>query len=508
MAAVLNPSRLLPRALQLTPLQWLAFVCLVFLGLGWGTFVAVAGMSAALICMAAIVCVFTVRDFRVGVMMMILIMPISASYIFPRSMFGVMGLNPLNVLLVGTFASYLMMAAPDGSLRRFMPWIFLVYVLPMTWAALHGMDKVPLIPSDFYEADVIDFTNAFGYVRDELVKPLIMVMYALMVAAAYARSRDPAKFLTPAMLSMWIMAGLAIVFFVNAGVKFSSLAGEFARSFFSPLGMHANDLGRLYATAMGILLFTWDRTRRPLLKTMLFLTMGVVGIALMLTFSRAAIISLVLIGLIYVVSRPNKKTLLMLAILVPLVLRFTPGAVIYRLEMGADEGATGMSAGRVSDIWGPLMPQIFDKPFFGHGLQSVLWAPAMRSGDMMEVTHPHSAYIGAVMDTGIIGALLILAFWFTCWKGFRQLAKDPELAPHQQGFFEGAAASLVAFVIAGVVGSSFLPVPEQSFLWLAVGMLFGVKCRRKLDEDARRKPAIRPAPAVAPRQRFEHQGSI
>src|SRR5689334_24948433 len=67
----------------LTPLQWAALAAAIAMALGWGAFVAVAGPSAALICAAAIVCVFTVRDFRVGVMMMILIMPISASYIFP-----------------------------------------------------------------------------------------------------------------------------------------------------------------------------------------------------------------------------------------------------------------------------------------------------------------------------------------------------------------------------------------------------------------------------------------
>ncbi|HEX4781314.1 MAG TPA: O-antigen ligase family protein, partial [Usitatibacter sp.] len=476
----------------------------IAMAVGWGAFVAVAGLSAALICAAAIVCVFTVRDFRVGVMMMIFIMPISASYIFPRAMFGITGLNPLNVLLIGTFASFLMVAMPDGSIRRFMPWVVLAYVVPMTYAALNGMKNVPLIPPDFYLGNVIDFTNAFGYVRDELVKPLIMVVYALMVGAAYARSRSPEKFLTPAIISMWIMAGLAIGFFLNAGVKFGQLAGEFARAFFSPLGMHANDLGRLYTSALAMLLFTWDRTRRPMLKTMLFLTMGVVGIALVLTFSRAAITSCVLIGLMYVAARPNKKTLLLLAVVVPLVLVFTPGAIIYRMEMGADEGATGMSAGRVSDIWTPLIPQIFDKPFLGHGLQSVLWAPAMRMGTMMEVTHPHSAFIGLVMDCGVIGALLVLGFWFTMWKGFRQLAKDQGLAPHEQGFFEGASVALLAFAVAGFVGSSFLPVPEQSFLWLAVGLLFGVKTKRLIEADKARRPAVVAAPVVAPRPRFAH----
>lgn len=501
MASILLPS---PTMRVLRPLQWAALAAALAMALGWGAFVAVAGLSAALICAAAIVCVFTVRDFRVGVMMMILIMPISASYIFPRAMFGVTGLNPLNVLLIGTVASFLMVAMPDGSIRRLMPWSVLAFVVPMAWAALNGMKNVPYIPPEFYEANVVDFTNGFGYLRDELVKPLIMVMYALMVGAAYARSRAPEKFLTPAIVSMWIMAGLAVGYFLNAGVKFGQLAGEFARAFLSPLGMHANDLGRLYATAMAILLFTWDRTRRPLLKTMLFLTMGIVGIALVITFSRAAITSLVLTGAIYVISRPNKKTLFLAALLVPAVLFLMPGAIVYRMEMGADEGATGMSAGRVSDIWTPLLPQVFDKPFFGHGLQSVLWAPAMRLGEMMEVTHPHSAWLGLVMDTGIIGAILVLGFWFTVWKAFRQLAKDSTLAPHQQGFFEGAAVALLAFVVAGFVGSSFLPVPEQSFLWLAVGLMFGIKSRRLMDADKARRPAMLQMPVVVPRPRFQH----
>jgi O-antigen ligase len=315
-------------------------------------------------------------------------------------------------------------------------------------------------------------------------------MFALLVGGAYARSREPEKFLTPMIISMWIMGVLVITFFLNSPVKFGQLASEYARFFFSPLGLHANDLGRLYATAFGILLFTWDRTlprKHPVLKTMLFLTMGIVCVALVLTFSRAAIISLILIGVIYVISRPTRKTFFFLALIVPAVALFTPGAIWYRMGMGVEEGATGMSAGRISDIWTPLLPQLIDRPFFGHGLQSALWAPAMRMEEMMAVTHPHSAYLGALIDFGIIGALLIFAFWFTVWKGFRKLSKDDELEPHQQGFFEGAAAALVAFAAAGFVGSTFTPVPEQSFLWLAIGMMFGVKARRQIEKDRARR---------------------
>jgi len=34
-------------------------------------------------------------------------------------------------------------------------------------------------------------------------------------------------------------------------------------------------------------------------------------------------------------------------------------------------------------------------------------------------------------------------------------------------------------VIANVAGSSFFPVPEQSFLWLAVGLMYGLRLRAR-----------------------------
>jgi hypothetical protein len=450
--------------------RYLAIAGMVLLGLAWGAFVAVSEMSAALICLAAVVCVFTVRDFRVGVLVMMLIMPISASYIFPRAMFGLTGLNPLNVLLVGTFASYLLLALPDGSMRRFLPWwIVALYIVPIIYAGIIGLGHTGLIPAIFFDQEQIDFRNDVGYLRDNVVKPLILVFYALMVAAAFARSRNPEKFLIPAIISIWMMSALVIGYFLVSNVRFGQLAGEYARSFFSPLGMHANDLGRLYTTAYGI-------------------TMMVVFAALMLTFSRAAIISFVLINAIYLGSRlKNKRVLFLAALVIPAILFLMPGAIWYRLEMGADQGATGMSAGRVSDIWGPLLPEVWDKFFVGHGLQSVLWSRPMRMDEMMGVTHPHSAYIGAVLDFGIVGAILIIAFWFTVWRGFRQASKDPLLPPQEQGFFEGAAAALVGFAAAGFVGSSFTPVPEQAFLWLAVGLMLGVRAKRAIEMDTARR---------------------
>jgi O-antigen ligase len=111
---------------------------------------------------------------------------------------------------------------------------------------------------------------------------------------------------------------------------------------------------------------------------------------------------------------------------------------------------------------------------------------------MMFVGHPHNAYLQVWLDTGLIGTVLILAFWIYAWTSFRRLAKNAAITPELQGFFEGAAAGLVSFLIAGIAGSSFLPVPEQSFLWLALGVMWGVQRHLQRIEAAKKEKVKAP----------------
>ncbi|HXS53264.1 MAG TPA: O-antigen ligase family protein [Usitatibacter sp.] len=454
---------------------FLAFGCL------WGVAVAMAGVAAALICVSLIACVFCLRDFRFGVVLLILIMPISSSFLFPHSMFGVSGLNPLNLLLATTLLSYGLNYAGKGVIRSLgsRPLLFL-YLVPILFGAALGVSHVHEIPGIFKDMDWIEYDAAGGYIRDLVLKPVLLILYAMLVGAAVLHSRDTRRFLTPMYISMWVMALLVIVFIAASGVHLSQLAGTYERSFLSPLGMHANDLGRLYAIAYALLLFIWDRTPRASLKVFLVLSMGIVGAALVLTFSRGAIVALAVVHIIYLASRRKLKTLVLCAMAIPVVLWLMPGAVYSRLDMGMGQGVNAVSAGRVAGIWTPLLPFALGSPIWGHGLQSLLWSPAMRSGHMMQVTHPHSAWLQAFLDTGLIGLVLVLVFWIGhVWRGFRKLARDPALDPEVGGLFEGAAAGLLGFVIANVAGSSFFPVPEQSFLWLAVGVMYGMRLRAR-----------------------------
>jgi hypothetical protein len=456
---------------------WVGGLALVTLACGIA--VAVADFSALFICVSLVACVFIFLDFRVGVVLLTIVMPISASAVFPHSIAGITGLNPLNLLLIGTLGSWFLHQSGSGSLAQLAPpplrwW----YVLPMVIGGLLGLSHVGEIPSYFRALEMVSFDNASGYLRDMLLKPLFMVLFAVLVGAALVRSRREDNFPLPMLFSVWLMCLMTIVFVYLSGASLTELASSKARGFFAPLGMHANDLGRCYAMAYALMLFTFAASHDYRMRALLVISMGVVVIALVLTFSRGAFLCFFVVNILFLLSRRRVIPLLLGAIFLVGLVFLLPEAVFERLGAGWDVGLNAISAGRVEEIWLPLLPEFWSSPLYGSGLGSILWSDALRGGTILQVTHPHNAYLQAAMDLGIVGLILLSAYFIHVWKGFRALAKDQSLRPAQRGFYEGAAVGLLSLLLVAFAGSSLMPVPEQCFLWLAIGMMYGEHARK------------------------------
>jgi O-antigen ligase len=437
-------------------------------------------LNALYLCVSLVGCVFILRDFRVGVVLLILLLPISRSYVFPHAMLGVTGLNPFNLLLVGTLVSYLLYGLFDRSLRRFIPrpllWLYIVPILAAgaVGGSLHFND----IPPSLFKG-LVEFDSPTGYFRDMVVKPLLMVIFALLVGAAVSRSEKPERFLGPTLISMWVMVSIVVVFVLLRGISLREMASSESREFLSVLGMHANELGRLYATAYALLLFTWFESKNPGFRLALLASMGLVTVALVLTFSRGAFLGFILVNVLFLLWHRNAKTLILFGLLAAGILLLLPEAVYDRATTGFGNGSAdpvAISAGRIEYIWLPLLPEIPKSPIFGHGLGSILWSEPMRRAPgvaILAVGHPHNAYLQALLDTGIVGLILLCSYFVHVWTGFRRLSVDPALSPTLRGFYLGAAAGLASLLISYITDSSLMPGPEQCFLWLAIGMMYG-----------------------------------
>ena len=185
----------------------IAGLALIAMLCGWG--IAVGGNSALFLLLATVACIFIVMDFRFGVVLLIMMLPIANSSMFPHELLGVTGLNPFNVLLVGTLAGYYLRNRPGEAFSGFIPQpLILLYILPIIVAGILGARHVNEIAPQLIAGGTISFNNAFGYVRDMVIKPFFFVLFALLLARAVVRSQDPEKFMVPIMASVWIMLSL------------------------------------------------------------------------------------------------------------------------------------------------------------------------------------------------------------------------------------------------------------------------------------------------------------
>jgi O-antigen ligase len=155
-----------------------------------------------------------------------------------------------------------------------------------------------------------------------------------------------------------------------------------------------------------------------------------------------------------------------------------PGYVWRRLTFGFDADANAVSADRINAIWTPLWPEVFKSPLIGTGIDATLWSEPARAGTMLIVAHPHNAYLQTVLDMGLIGLCLLLAYYWHVWKGFRALGSNAFLSPELRGFFQGATAALLCLFVTGISGGSLRPDVSFACLWLAIGMMYGVLARR------------------------------
>src|SRR5262245_12669933 len=248
-----------------------AVTLLLLFGALCGIGLAIGEIEAMVAAVAVIFCVATLIDYRVGAVALIVILPIAGVWFFPHSMFGFTGLNPVNLLLAATLGSFLLRGRQLSLLTpKPLVWFF---VVPILIAGVIGMRHVDEILPFFYENLLVHYIDAGGYFRDAALKPLLIVATALAVGAAMAQSQKPERFLVPLIVSVLVMSLTAIGYVLYSGASLRDLSSTGARDFLSAMGMHANDLGRLYAIAYALLLFTWGGTKSQALKTVLVFTM-------------------------------------------------------------------------------------------------------------------------------------------------------------------------------------------------------------------------------------------
>ena len=257
------------------------------------------------------------------------------------------------------------------------------------------------------------------------------------------------------------------------GISLDSVVSTGDRDFLSWTGMHANEIGLMANLGFAILLYTAAATARPFPRLTLFACAIAAAATAALTFSRGAFIGLaIIVGHYLITRRRTGQIVLALSITVGVAL-ILPDAFVERATTGFHtEDAHAISAGRLDMIWRPLLPTFWEAPILGHGLGSTQWATPNIRGVMLPVGHPHSAYLGVLLDLGMVGVAIVAAFFWSAWAMFKHLAKT-HADPLWRGVFQGGVVCLICLAVQGLTDDRFVPTYPQVALWLCYGLALG-----------------------------------
>ncbi|MFP5390668.1 MAG: O-antigen ligase family protein [Gammaproteobacteria bacterium] len=418
--------------------------------------------------------VWVLLDFRAGVAFSIVLMPLSPLSFFPHEMLGVRGLNPLNVIILMTMISYVVHAGLRRWRDPLIPARLLFwYLTPIIIAGLIGTQYVSLIPPHYEAERLLQFHDSIGYLRDLLIKPQFLVMLALMVALAVRHSKKPERFVYLMLVSSWVFCALVGWLLATSGMSLRQLASPLARTFLGQLGMHANEMSLLLNTMYAMTLFSIRDQTHGALRNVLFVSSLMLAFCVLMTFSRGGFLGLLLINVIYFWKRISIKTVVIFLLVGATLGPFVFDAVMERALTGVDVGDRGaVTAGRLDGIWLPLLPYVLEEPVLPHGLFSILWSPPIRLNRMLPVAQTHSAWLGGLMDLGLVGFGFVLAFLLFVRREFIRLSRE-HASPLLQGLFAGGAVCIPVWFIQGVTDDHFTPWFSQSFLWIAIGILMG-----------------------------------
>lgn len=455
---------------------WPVFL-VVFLMITAGYFDARTAAAALLVLFAGM---SAIRYYLLGPWIIVLVLPIASTYFVPSNVFGLPGMNPLNAILSLSIASFFLTAVlrPRTIAIPTWPTRIYTYLAVLLLAALHGAFYVSSVPKYFVDLNVIPSNTWSFYLQTSLIKPLIMLLSVFIVSIALNNSARPTIYLIPLFISATIFPFAIFYYAINSGMTLTELGSQGSRHYLSGIGLHANELGLLLNMAFALSYFSFLQVTRVTLKIALGAIILLLIAGILLTFSRGAYLGLLaVVGYSLFVHR--KLIILFLTLLLPISVYFAPSSVVDRVSHGFESNdADSVSSGRIDEIWKPLLPELIVSPLIGNGLGSILWSDAAKKQDILPVGHPHSAYLGALLDFGIIGTLIVLFFYWHMWRLFTWLGKNT-LNPLWRGFFTGGAACVLLLLVQGLTDDSFMPTRTQPFLWLAYGIAIGVYSRER-----------------------------
>lgn len=256
--------------------------------------------------------------------------------------------------------------------------------------------------------------------------------------------------------------------------KHAKDTGQFRiTSIFSNPNALGSYLNMVLAFTMSSILFRGDVKQ----KLLYLAASGIIGVALLLTFSRSALIAFVAMVLYYIFVW-NKKWLLVFPVLAAGAPFILPPAVIDRFKVLLDPAYYQMASeyGRLS-FWAVALEKIKEHPLAGVGLGTFGDSVALRH-NIPFATWVDNHYLKLGAEIGLPGLLaflaLLLALFILAHKLFRR-----EGTVHQRVYALGIAGVIITMTVQNVTASILESLANAIYFYAFIGILFAFLYRSR-----------------------------
>lgn len=437
--------------------------------------------------------IWVLRDYRAGVAILAFILPFASTHLLPK----MPGFNLVGYLALATMVSFsISLLSHRNQMIRLPSWLMFLYVLPIVIATGFGVTHINEVPNYMVLTEAFVQSTPARYIKDFLIYPMLTLLWMWMLANAMGKSTQPQRYIwllcTAALLPAFVLL-IAVAILGVSGISVDELASSSAgstRNLLSITGFHANEIGALLASMFGPLLFLAPAAKRVRERILLWVMLGLVTLALLLTFSRGAYVSAAVAVLVFL-FRSRGSPVAKMAILVTMVIMVLAlgGALATRVTEGwygsasSEARATAVTASRTY-LWNALWPEVVASPVIGSGLRSTAWSSAAKSS--VFPTHPHNLYLEILLDMGSIGLIVLLMFYRRVAVFIHRASLMPHNSPLVPAYLSGAFASFLGYLVSAVANGHYTPAPENTFLWASFGVALACSAAHKADTGVTR----------------------
>lgn len=429
--------------------------------------------------------VYAWRDWYKALCGLILLMAVLEHPDAPKSVFGVQGLNPWNLLFLSVVLAWFSSRRREAlswDMPPHITWLLIAYL----GVVLVGMARLMANPHD------LDDTTS-TMISEFLINAVKWVIPGLLLFDG-CRSRSRLTMGLAGLLGVYVLLGVQVIRWMpgSAILSGSELSARSAKLLLNEIGYHRVNLSMMLAGAFWAIWATRALATRRSLALLIVAVSLLVAYAQALTAGRMGYVTWGGVGLVLCLVRWRRY--LPLVPLVVMLMTWAIPAVEERMLQGFSKGDFAgerdeyeITSGR-NIAWPYITDKIGESPMFGFGRQAMVTTGL--TGRLSEefgegFPHPHNAYLEWLLDNGYVGLVPIVAFYLVVLAHGLSLFLDSRSPVFIA--VGGVVTSLVlALLLASMGSQTFYPREGSVGMWCAIGLALRVWVERaRVDATAR-----------------------